>query len=44
MDVMDRWTHMQWPARSVAIILLGMSAWSLGVMMDRWLAFQAALK
>ena len=29
---------------SVAIILLGMSAWSMGVMMDRWLAFQAARK
>jgi biopolymer transport protein ExbB len=44
MDVIEMWTHMQWPARSVAIILLGMSAWSLGVMMDRWLAFQAARK
>jgi biopolymer transport protein ExbB len=44
MDLMEMWTHMGWPARSVAIILLGMSAWSLGVMMDRWLAFQAARK
>jgi hypothetical protein len=43
-DLWQMWTHMQWPARSVAIILLGMSAWSLGVMMDRWLAFQAARK
>jgi biopolymer transport protein ExbB len=42
MDFMEMWTHMGWPARSIAIILLGMSAWSLGVMMDRWLAFQAA--
>jgi biopolymer transport protein ExbB/TolQ len=42
MDLMEMWTHMGWPARCVAIILLGMSAWSLGVMMDRWLAFRAA--
>ena len=35
---------MGWPARTVAIILLGMSAWSIGVMMDRWLAFTAARK
>jgi biopolymer transport protein ExbB/TolQ len=40
----EMWLHMQWPARSIAIILLGMSAWSMGVMMDRWLAFQAARK
>ena len=38
----EMWLHMQWPARSIAIILLGMSAWSMGVMMDRWLAFRAA--
>jgi biopolymer transport protein ExbB/biopolymer transport protein TolQ len=38
------WLHMLWPARSIAIILLGMSAWSMGVMMDRWLAFRAARK
>jgi biopolymer transport protein ExbB len=44
MDLMEMWTHMGWPARSVAIVLLGMSAWSIGVMMDRWLAFQAARK
>ncbi|HEY2170051.1 MAG TPA: MotA/TolQ/ExbB proton channel family protein [Candidatus Angelobacter sp.] len=40
----EMWLHMGWPARSIAIILLGMSAWSLGVMMDRGLAFQAARK
>ena len=40
----EMWLHMGWPARSIAIILLGMSAWSMGVMMDRWLAFQAARK
>ena len=43
-DLWQMWLHMGWPARSIAIILLGMSAWSLGVMMDRWLAFQAARK
>jgi biopolymer transport protein ExbB len=41
-DLWQMWLHMLWPARSIAIILLGMSAWSMGVMMDRWLAFQAA--
>lgn len=40
----EMWLHMGWLARSIAIILLGMSAWSMGVMMDRWLAFRAARK
>src|SRR5689334_14362224 len=43
-NLWDMWVHMLWPARSIAIILLGMSAWSMGVMMDRWLAFRAARK
>src|ERR1041385_2043565 len=43
-NLWQMWLHMQWPARTIAIILPGMSAWSLGVMMDRWLAFQAARK
>jgi len=34
--------HMGWPARTVAMILLIMSAWSVGVMLDRWLAFRLA--
>jgi len=41
-NLWQMWLHMLWPARSIAIILLGMSAWSMGVMMDRWLAFRAA--
>src|SRR5438128_3404458 len=41
-NLWDMWLHMLWPARTIAIILLGMSAWSMGVMMDRWLAFRAA--
>ena len=40
-DLWHMWVNMLWPARTIAIILLGMSAWSMGVMMDRWLAFQA---
>jgi len=33
---------MGWPARVVVIALFVMSAWSIGVMIDRWLAFSAA--
>jgi biopolymer transport protein ExbB/biopolymer transport protein TolQ len=43
-DILAMWANMQWPARTVIFILLGMSAWSIGVMMDRWLAFTAARK
>src|SRR5947209_16586352 len=38
------WIGMQWPARTIVLILLIMSAWSLGVMFDRWIAFSAARK
>jgi biopolymer transport protein ExbB/biopolymer transport protein TolQ len=38
------WSDMQWPARSIAVILLVMSAWSVGVMIDRWIAYSAARK
>jgi biopolymer transport protein ExbB/TolQ len=41
-DLRQLWAHMGWPARSIVIILLIMSAWSLGVMMDRWMVFRAA--
>jgi biopolymer transport protein ExbB/TolQ len=37
-------TDMGWPARVVAGILLIMSAWSIGVMIDRALAFRTARK
>lgn len=43
-DPLRMWDDMGWPARTVAIILLIMSAWSIGVMIDRWLAFRAARK
>lgn len=43
-DLLTMWEHMGWPARAIAIILLMMSMWSIGIMMDRWLAFRAARK
>lgn len=43
-DLVSMWRVMSWPARSVAILLLLMSAWSIGVMIDRWIAFGAARK
>src|SRR5437016_3854933 len=38
------WGAMGWFARAIVIILLIMSAWSIGVMIDRYLAFNAARK
>jgi biopolymer transport protein ExbB/biopolymer transport protein TolQ len=35
---------MGWPARTVVIVLFFMSAWSIGVMIDRWIAYQSARK
>jgi biopolymer transport protein ExbB len=43
-NLMAMWESMEWPARSIALALLLMSAWSIGVMIDRWLAFRAARK
>jgi biopolymer transport protein ExbB len=43
-DVVSMWRSMGWGARGVVILLLFMSAWSIGVMIDRWIAFQAARK
>ena len=36
--------NMGWPARIIALILFIMSIWSLAVMIDRWLYFNAARK
>jgi biopolymer transport protein ExbB/biopolymer transport protein TolQ len=36
------WSGMEWPARTIVLVLLVMSAWSLGVMIDRWVAYRAA--
>lgn len=41
-DPWSMWLHMRWPARTIAVVLFAMSAWSIGVMIDRWLAFRFA--
>ena len=41
-DFWKIWGDMQLPARSIVVILLAMSAWSIGVMLDRWMAYSAA--
>ena len=38
------WNQMGFAARAVVIIMFLMSAWSIGVMIDRWLAYSAAKK
>src|SRR5260370_27749262 len=43
-DPMSMWNQMGIPARLVVIALFAMSAWSIGVMIDRWIAFSAARK
>jgi biopolymer transport protein ExbB len=43
-DPIQLWGLMNWPARAIVIILLIMSAWSIGVMIDRYVAFSAARK
>src|ERR1051325_6732998 len=43
-DLLGMWRNMGFLAKMVVIILFVMSAWSIGVMIDRWLAFSAARK
>jgi biopolymer transport protein ExbB len=43
-DPISMWHSMGWPARIVVIVLFIMSAWSIGVMIDRWIAFSSARK
>ncbi len=43
-DPISLWKAMNWPARLVVIVMFIMSAWSIGVMIDRWIAFTAARK
>ncbi len=43
-DPMSMWNQMGWPARLIVISLFGMSAWSIGVMIDRYLAYSATRK
>jgi biopolymer transport protein ExbB len=41
-DLVSMWNQMGWMAKAVVVILFIMSAWSIGVMIDRFLAFKAA--
>jgi biopolymer transport protein ExbB/TolQ len=43
-DPLGLWKQMGWVARTVVIILFVMSGWSIGVMIDRWMAYNAARK
>jgi len=43
-DVRGMWDSMGWPARTVVVVLFLMSAWSIGVMIDRVIAYNAARK
>ena len=43
-DMISMWNQMGFGARAVVIIMFLMSAWSIGVMIDRWIAFNAARK
>jgi biopolymer transport protein ExbB/biopolymer transport protein TolQ len=43
-DVRHMWDQMSWLARAVVMVLFIMSAWSIGVAIDRLLAFNAARK
>jgi len=43
-DPISLWKAMGIPAKAVVLILFIMSGWSIGVMIDRWMAFSAARK
>jgi biopolymer transport protein ExbB/biopolymer transport protein TolQ len=43
-DLRHLFENMGWPARIVVLILFIMSAWSIGVMIDRYMAYGAARK
>ncbi|MBI1355422.1 MAG: flagellar motor protein MotA [Acidobacteria bacterium] len=43
-DMVSMWNQMGFGARAVVIIMFLMSAWSIGVMIDRFIAFSAAKK
>jgi biopolymer transport protein ExbB/biopolymer transport protein TolQ len=43
-DARSMWNQMGWLARTVVILLFLMSAWSIGVMIDRLIAYSAARK
>lgn len=43
-DLRSMWSQMGWLAKAVVIVLFIMSAWSIGVMIDRLIVFNAARK
>ena len=43
-DLRSMWTQMGWMAKGVVIVLFIMSAWSIGIMIDRLIVFNAARK
>jgi biopolymer transport protein ExbB len=43
-DLRSMWAQMGLPAKAVVVILAVMSAWSIGVMIDRYIAFSQARK
>src|SRR5688572_1657877 len=43
-DPMDMWSQMTWLGKAVVIVMFIMSAWSIGVMIDRFLTYNAARK
>src|SRR5260370_5503927 len=43
-DLISMWNQMGWLAKGVVIALFLMSAWSIGVMIDRFMAYGAARK
>ncbi|HEY0760180.1 MAG TPA: MotA/TolQ/ExbB proton channel family protein [Acidisarcina sp.] len=43
-SALEMWSSMNWPAKTIVIILFIMSVWSLAVMIDRALYFSAARK
>jgi biopolymer transport protein ExbB/biopolymer transport protein TolQ len=43
-DLRGMWATMGWLARGVVILLAVLSAWSIGVMIDRYIAFSSARK
>jgi biopolymer transport protein ExbB/biopolymer transport protein TolQ len=43
-DLKSMWTNMGWQARAIVIALFIMSAWSIGVMIDRLIAYNGARK
>ena len=42
-DPITMWKNMGWQAKAIVIILFFMSAWSIGVMIDRLIAYNGAI-